>query len=290
LLTILFEDRDEAMFVYERLLIKKIASFHYMKVKLEESKVIVSCKKHVKTCLKNIIVPTLVEFVVTIKEAKWMSSLLQKQFYYEDEVEIDHIIEIAKDILYGKQRGDVELDFISSRKKKVANTLENFLSFSVSFSIEAFFQFRLKSYIHHLLLVTQRAIDEYQLEQEYQVFIDELRTKVNESEGKLSVVHVVYDGGFTLYDNSYQLIEGNMMDKIDEEMEIDTDVLAPLVYLSPHKVYLYAATIDVPLIVTVMNVFQDRVKVRDLQDFWTGRIQQVESGKNEEKYTKELDF
>ncbi|GGE76712.1 sporulation protein YtxC [Priestia taiwanensis] len=290
MLTILFEDRDEAMFVYERLLMKKITSFHYMKVKLDEKKVNVSCKKQAKACLKNIIVPTLVEFIVTMKEARWMASLLQKQFYYEDIEEIDYIVTIGKDILYGKRKDLSGSDFVSTRKKKITHALEDFMSFSISFSIEGFFQFRLRTYIHHLLLVTQRAIDEYQLEQEYQVLIDELRTRVNDVEEGLPIAHVVYENGFTLYDDMYERIDCSMLDSIDEENGMDTEVLAPLIYYAPRKIYMYTKTIDIPLIVTVLNVFQDRVTICNLQDFLTNRIQGSKSGENEEKYTKELDF
>jgi putative sporulation protein YtxC len=259
-----------------------------MKVKLEDKKVVVSCKKHVKACLKNIIVPVLMEFIVTMKEAKWMTSLLQKQFYYEDEVEVAHIVEIAKNILHGKRKEDEVFTFTSTRKKQVAIALENFLSFSVSFSIEAFFQFRLKSYIHRLSMVVQRAIDEYQLEQEYQVFINELRTRVNESEGEVSSIHVVYHNGFTFYDGLYQVIETPVFDEI--EGGIDTEVLAPLLHFAPRNVYLYTATLDVPIIITVLSVFQDRVTICEPQQFYSRCIQESERGENEIKYTKELDF
>lgn len=64
-----------------------------------------------------------------------------------------------------------------------------------------------------------------------------------------------------------------MVQYIDEELlkqndvYIDTKVIAPLLSISPKKIYLYTKEQDHNMIITLRNVFQERVQLHGLHDF-----------------------
>ncbi|WP_207633522.1 sporulation protein YtxC [Escherichia coli] len=115
------------------------------------------------------------------------------------------------------------------------------------------------------------AIDEYKMEQEYQMFIETLRQQVSSRKSRLSCVHLIFDESFIFYDDKgRRLKQEKLVQYIDEELlkqndvYIDTKVIAPLLSISPKKIYLYTKEQDHNMIITLRNVFQERVQLHGL--------------------------
>jgi putative sporulation protein YtxC len=150
-----------------------------------------------------------------------------------------------------------------------------FLKDGLSFSIVSFVTFRLKRYIERLHHYVELAIDEYKLEQEYQNFVQMLRDYVSEREAKWSVVHLVHHSpDFLFFDEQLrqvtkqelkQWIDRNLT--VNQPMYIDSSVLAPLVSIAPHTIYLYTEHADDGMVQTIQNVFQERIRFCQLSDF-----------------------
>ena len=86
------------------------------------------------------------------------------------------------------------------------------------------------------------AIDEYKMEQEYQMFIETLRQQVSSRKSRLSCVHLIFDESFIFYDDKgRRLKQEKLVQYIDEELlkqndvYIDTKVIAPLLSISPKR-------------------------------------------------------
>ena len=89
-----------------------------------------------------------------------------------------------------------------------------------------------------------------------------------------SCVHLIFDESFIFYDDKgRRLKQEKLVQYIDEELlkqndvYIDTKVIAPLLSISPKKIYLYTKEQDHNMIITLRNVFQERVQLHGLHDF-----------------------
>ncbi|GAA3320716.1 hypothetical protein GCM10020331_032850 [Ectobacillus funiculus] len=58
----------------------------------------------------------------------------------------------------------------------------------------------------YLVRLTELAIDEYKLEQEYQSFVEMLRQHVYTRKSRLSCLHLVYNGSFTFFTMNVELV------------------------------------------------------------------------------------
>jgi len=90
----------------------------------------------------------------------------------------------------------------------------------------------------------------------------------------LSCVHLIFDESFIFYDDKgRRLKQEKLVQYIDEELlkqkdvYIDTKVIAPLLSISPKKIYLYTKEQDHNMIITLRNVFQERVQLHGLHEF-----------------------
>ena len=61
----------------------------------------------------------------------------------------------------------------------------------LSFSFSSYVRFRLRTYREMVAKLAEVAIDEYKLEQEYQMFIETLRQQVRSRKSRLSCVHLI---------------------------------------------------------------------------------------------------
>lgn len=258
MLTILLADRDEAIFVYEKLLIQSVA-FRYMTVKLlEDSCISIDCRKNKHMCIQKVVIPVLVDMISQVKEKKMIDALLEGKFFFTDITEREEIMKIAYAIMREGHPMLQNVVFLK-RKRIISKALQKFFSkIPGSFSLDAFLQFRLRTYEDYLLEVTECAIDEYKLEQEYQSFVDGLRENIKESKSTVSVIHLHHSQTFTLYDEQLHFIATYT----EKEKIIDH-----LVQSAPKTIYLYTRFIDHPIVVTILNIFQECVKLKHLDDF-----------------------
>ncbi len=257
-LTILLADRDEAIFVYEKLLIQSV-TFRYMTVKLVDDYCIaIDCRKNKHMSIQKVVIPVLVDMVTQVKEKRIIDTLLREKFFFTDRAEREEIMKIVY-VIMREGHPMLQDSFFLNRKKIISKALQNFFfQIPSSFSLDAFLQFRLRAYEDYLLEVTEYAIDEYKLEQEYQGFIENLRKNINESQGSVAVIHVYHSQTFTLYNEQKEWIATYT----EKEKIIDM-----LVQLAPKMICLYTRFIDHQIVVTLLNIFQESVTLKHLHEF-----------------------
>lgn len=257
-LTILLADRDEAIFVYEKLVIQSV-TFRYMTVKLlGDSSIFVDCRKNKQACIQKVVIPTLVEMVSQVKEKKMLDKLLQEKFFFTDKMERDEILKIASTVM--REGHPMLRNIVFFRQKRIiSKALHKFFSeIPNTFSLDAFLQFRLRAYEEYLLKVVECALDEYKLEQEYQSYIDSLRESIKEAKSVTPVIHLHHSKVFKLYDEHMHFIS------VCTEKE---KIIEQLVQLAPQEIHLYTRFIDHPMVVTILNIFQESVKLKHHREF-----------------------
>ena len=149
---------------------------------------------------------------------------------------------MAHEILKGRRKGVAQDLTRNAFESHIKSSLNNWLCDPLSFSFSSYIRFRLRTYREMVAKLAEVAIDEYKMEQEYQMFIETLRQQVSSRKSRLSCVHLIFDESFIFYDDKgRRLKQEKLVQYIDEELlkqndvYIDTKVIAPLLSISPKR-------------------------------------------------------
>lgn len=215
----------------------------------------------------------LCHFIMKVKLNDWLKNILAT-YYYRDEEEQQQIIDIVHSILEGKND---ELNVFLPKmnlKEHLFILIHEWFREQPVFSFDHFFKFRLRSLFNELEKYVQLSLDEYKMEQEYQVFIQRLRDFLDERTPKQSKLHLLFDDGITFYNEHYEEIKRseliNMIDRrllINHPVYVDSVTIAPLLSIAPSAIYLYADDLEQPLIRTIRNIFEERVICKPISAF-----------------------
>jgi putative sporulation protein YtxC len=209
------------------------------------------------------------EFIIKIKRDDWFREILKDQYYYEDPEEQQQIMEIIYSILEG-QREDLAV-FLKemSEEPKIKEAIGQVFQEDISFSFDSFLKFRLRSYIQMLESYVKISIDEYKMEQEYQMFIQTLREFLVNREPKKEILHLLFDEEITFFSESFEEIKrGELSKMIDRKLlfnhpvYVDSASIAPLLSLAPTTIFLYTKDPEEPLVRTIKNIFEERVTIK----------------------------
>ncbi|MDM5190258.1 putative sporulation protein YtxC [Bacillus sp. DX4.1] len=274
MIEICFEEKNDAVHVYQELIKRTEEVYKETSVYVYEQMVIVHIPIRESYYIEKVLIPVLVQFIINVKQNEWLYAILKEKFFYDEEEECNQILHMADCILNGKRKGvtyDLTRNVVESG---ITSSLKGWLGDPLSFSFSSYIRFRLQKYREVVHRLAEVAIDEYKLEQEYQMFVEVLRQQVNSRKPRLSCLHLVFDDSFIFYnEKGVRLKQEKLVRYIDEELliqkdvHIDTNVIAPLLSIAPGMIYLYTKEQDHNMIVTLQNVFQERVQLYALHEF-----------------------
>lgn len=217
------------------------------------------------------------EFILNYKVNEWAKEILKEQYMYEDDTEQRHIVEILNHLMDGEKEELVKLVDHLHLKRCLKETINELIKEDISFSFDSLVKFRLRTFFDLLKKYVEVSIDEYKMEQEYQVFIHTLRDFLEKSVPKVQCLHVLVDLDIQFYDSNYQEItQKDLMVILDSKLfsyqsvYIDPFSMGPLLSLAPKIIYLYTEDREQPIVRTIMNVFEERVIVLEKYTFFQG--------------------
>lgn len=222
--------------------------------------------------------PILVRFFLECKEDEHMLSLIEGTYCFTDQDEQQQILQLAHSIMEGDLDEHPFEPKKLPRKQFILEALQTISLDSGVFSVRSFQTFRLSAYYERLREYAEAAIDEYQMEQEYQNFIQSLRDYVTSNPPRMKKVHIVHDRSFTLWEMRF-VSEREQKKYIDRRfvrehpMYIDSHLLAPLISIAPETVELYTDRPEHIMARTIQNVFQERVRLFPLNAFVKGKTE-----------------
>jgi putative sporulation protein YtxC len=213
-------------------------------------------------------------FVLNDKCMDWSESALKENYFYEDVDEINQILEIVSEMRMGERPELMELIGEWDESEYVHDSLELLLEGKAPISFDSFSKFRLKKLQERLLLMVDLAIDEYKMEQEYQMFVHMLREYLASRDQKMRTIHLYSTGyGYRFFDEDMkELTRQELTKAIDKRLltnhplYVDSYTIAPLLSLAPEKILVYGNG-DHPLIRTLQNIFEERIDLLPLSYF-----------------------
>ncbi|GLB58455.1 putative sporulation protein YtxC [Cytobacillus sp. NCCP-133] len=231
---------------------------------------------HIKDleCVKEVFC----QFIVNRKQDDWFRKILMENYYYEDEGEQQQILEIIHSILEGN-REDLaafvsDLDVNGSLKCAIDQLFQE----NISFSFDSFVKFRMRPLMDQMAKYVEVSIDEYKMEQEYQMFIQTLRDFLSGRKAKLDKIHILMDEGITFFDDQfYEMKRGELLRMIDRKLisnhpvYVDSGTIAPLLSIAPSCIYLYSDDYEQPLVRTIRNIFEERLVLDSISAFYENK-------------------
>lgn len=212
-----------------------------------------------------------------VKRIEWWERILREEFYFRDTEEQAQIIEMALSILNGERKGvPVEIDH-DADEKRIDEAIKELLLTNDSFSFDAFIKFRLRFYLEKLSNYLEVAIDEYKLEQDYQMFLQYLRDFVRNRIPQMERIYLVDRDRFCFFDERGEEIKRSELHKrIDRKLlsshpvYVDSAVIAPLISIAPNRIDLFTDHQEQGIVQTLKNIFEEKLRIRPL-DGWKGK-------------------
>ncbi len=208
------------------------------------------------------------EFITKVKREDWFKQILIENYFFHEPEEQNHIINIIYSILEGERKDLTVFLKKPNEEWKIKEAIEQIFLDHLSFSFDSFFKFRLRSYLFELEGYVKIAIDEYKMEQEYQMFVHTLREFLFERDPKMDVLHLLLDDEITFYNEGLEEIRrGELSKMIDRKLlvnhpvYVDSASIAPLLSIAPTTIFLYTKNPDDALVRTIKNIFEERVSI-----------------------------
>ncbi|WP_157827533.1 putative sporulation protein YtxC [Niallia nealsonii] len=217
------------------------------------------------------------QFILSNKCDSWAKEIVSNQYFFKEEAEQRHIIDIMHSILEGEKEDLANLIHDVNLEECLKGAVTDIFAEKKSFSFDSFVQFRLRSFKEIIRKYVEISIDEYKMEQEYQVFVQTLREFLINRKPKKQIIHVFVDLDIQIFDDKYREITGQELVMLgdkkiveNQSIYIDPFTIGPLLALAPNKIYLYTEDREQAFVRTITNIFEERVSVREKQDFFQG--------------------
>jgi putative sporulation protein YtxC len=233
------------------------------------------------------------EFIINIKRDDWFRKILKDHYFYDDYEEQQQIMDIIYSVLEGERKDLAAFLNETNEEPRIKEAVEQIFQENISLSFDSFTKFRLKSYLLDLEGYVKISIDEYKMEQEYQMFVHTLREFLLNQKPKMNILHLLFDEEITFYNENFEEIKrGDLVRMIDRKLlfnhpvYVDSVSIAPLLSIAPITIILYTENPEEPLVRTIKNIFEERVTIKPFQAIremlechkWEGRMKIPESG------------
>ncbi|MGG3738219.1 putative sporulation protein YtxC [Aeribacillus pallidus] len=215
------------------------------------------------------------QFLVEQKRKEWIKEIITNCFYFKEEEEIRHIMDIVFSMWMDEREELTSLIERVDETKLLMDAISTLFQQQEPVVFSSFVKFRLKKYYNRLIEYVEVAIDEYKMEQEYQMFIQMLRDYLVDREPRMRVIHLYNEQHWLFYDENYQLLsKKEIHDCVDRRLltnhpiYIDSATIAPLLSMAPLRIYVYTDDQEDGLIRTIQNIFEERVCILKKDEFW----------------------
>jgi putative sporulation protein YtxC len=183
-----------------------------------------------------------------------------------------HILDSDYDLSENERKAIVEASFeASERIRKCADVIKykiyDYLKFNDTFNIKGFVKFRLKEYFSEMKELVDIAARDYEVEKQYERFIDLLKQYVSIQEPAFEELHFIQvdNGCHRILNSDGEDVTKCCIEELEKEGLGGNDcfeemMITSLVSLAPKKIYLHRdGSGDTPFVETIKSIFAGRV-------------------------------
>lgn len=232
-------------------------------------------KQTVSSSQLQTIAQSMVRVFFVFRLSRMIKQVIQQCYFYTSIYEVERISEIAYGALTGE---DPELLKLMDRKQDPKQALYTIFLNNVkegkTIHFDSIVKFQLKAFKEQLIHDVGIAIDEFKREEDHQAFIQMLREYIQKKKSSFKEIHILQRNYFTFYQaNGEQITQRQLSTIMQKEplyivgLDIRERNLAPLITMAPEEIHIYGDNPSEPKIMTVINVFQERVHFHTRHQF-----------------------
>lgn len=276
MIEIIFQKKQDAWNLYQHL-IARLASWqetYSILLNEDRNRVQIPTQLYIDGMLQEL-KRSFYDFIILTKREEWFRTILADAYLFTEVEEQDQIIEIIYSVLEGDREELASFMEGVEENGLIEKAVNEIFNEKISFSFDSFVKFRLKAYVEQLSQWVEIAIDEYKMEQEYQVFVHTLRNFLVDRKPQLAHLYLVIDDNMSFYDQYFiEMKRSELFKAIDRKLlvnhpvYVDSGTIAPLLSIAPKNIYLYTDDAQQPLVRTIINIFEERVKISPISAFW----------------------
>ncbi|MEH7885937.1 sporulation protein YtxC [Bacillus sp. JJ1609] len=275
MIEIIFQKKQDAWSLYQHL-IARLASWpetDSILLNEDRNRVQIPTQLYIDGMLQDL-KRSFYDFIILTKREEWFRTILAESYLFTEVEEQDQIIEIIYSVLEGDREELAPFMEGVEENGLIEKAVNEIFNEEISFSFDSFVKFRLKAYVEQLSQWVEIAIDEYKMEQEYQVFVHTLRSFLVDRKPQLAHLYLVIDENMSFYDQYFiEMKRSELFKAIDRKLlvnhpvYVDSGTIAPLLSIAPKNIYLYTDDAQQPLVRTIINIFEERVKISPISTF-----------------------
>lgn len=199
-----------------------------------------------------------------------IEDIITKEFHYRDREELSQIMQYCDQFINGSCESSQEMEQSRVRRVlKMSTHIHQYIMENKQLNLKGFIRFRLDDYIEEMREIVEYAIDEFVMERQYKEFIALLKYFVYIQEAKISVVHLLHKGGheFAILNDMMQPVDINRFEStlttefLEKDMNFEDMIVSTLITVSPANIYIHTKEPDLPIIKTIMQIFEDRTEL-----------------------------
>lgn len=260
----IFKDLDDAIWLHEYFIKKNHTTWFHETIFQNQKQF--SLTVNVDLVSIKDIQAGIIQFIIMKKRIDWIRDILKEYFYYKEDTEQNNILDIVIEMFNGERKELTNIIGPIDDRAMIEGAIFPLFEQYDPISFDSLIKFRLKTYFERLVQYVEIAIDEYKMEQEYQVFVQTLRDYLSSREPKLEIIRIFFGENGKFYNKHFKEITkkeiADLMDRrllTNHPVYIDSVTIAPLLSIAPKKIYLYIDSSENGLIRTIQNIFEERV-------------------------------
>ncbi len=211
---------------------------------------------------------SLAQFVLRDWEANLIRDLIIREYDYNDAEELLKLEQYCAGVLNDTDAEPYGQSGSSRRKAKIAEEFRKYLQENTFINLDGFIRFRLQPYTEELRELVEYALDEFQMDKQYQEFISLLKYFVYIQEAKIPVAHLMHLGEneFIILNEQMKPIntdqaESVVLELVDKDINYEDMIVSTLITVSPKHIFIHTRTADAQVVKTIQQIFEGRVKI-----------------------------
>lgn len=226
-----------------------------------------------KTMMNDLSI-VLVSVFNSFRLLQMVEGIVQQSYYYRECTEIQRILELSQDMLLEQDKNG----WSTYKNKRLHNILHKIftdqLYQSDTLHFDSVVKFCLEPLKKELIAEVGLVIDDFKREEEHQAFIQTVREHVAKRDFNCDVIYLLQGRNFSYYtENGERLQKEHLQPYMGQTplylfgLGLEEWNLAPLIALSPKHIIIYSDQLSESKTLAIINVFQERVIVRPLEEF-----------------------
>lgn len=218
------------------------------------------------------ITKSMVDVFIEHRLNKMIREVIEKKYYYSNLEEIERILDITYCMVTGNDYQSMLLD--KDPKGLLYSLFKANIEHAESIHFDSIINFRFNIFKENLIHFVGLAIDEFKREEEHQTFINMLREYVTNKDSIYPTIYILQGTSFLFFKPDGEKFSKMELKKLMKQeplyiVGLDENEwnLAPLIAMAPNSINIYGDYPSEPKTLTIINIFQEKVKFKPYNKF-----------------------